>query len=410
MEPSIQAEVGSIRGANDAPADGHARGWWERYLLLLIPLLLITMYLVYIWPSYLDLSPIFLAWMVLVGATFLYVSVQVEDVLKTSEYRTLALKPDGTPVTLRKRRFASSMIKAATVMALYALVQGIAYRVTGNYESTGWYIFLPLIAALVFVTLFVLMWPGRASQLEAWMDTYSGFWVTVLVIVAVLLGSAAATWQIPAQAVQGPPASWSELLQFAQREAENVDKGAVLESVRARPPYRADRPYSPQSTAFEVKFTFLRPNGSGIEVEVLDTNPPRLQSVKKDQYSRVIESDTTLPQETVSEYMAKVSHVKISPRDAYRITEHEGLAFARQEAPSAPPGSNILDVSIGMYFDHDWQTKFGTPTGWNITYWLTGESDTLHLRVDGASGQVVDREIWPEDLGPTPSPSASSSR
>jgi hypothetical protein len=368
------------------------------------------MYLVYIWPSYLNLSPIFLAWMVLVGAAFWYVAVQVGNVLKTPEYRTVTLKPDGTPTTLQKRRFANSMIKAAMVMALYAMVQGIVYVITGNYESTGWYIFLPLFAALVFVTLFVVVWPGRAWRLEAWLDTYPGFWVTVLVIAVVLLGSAAATWQIPAQAVQGPPASWSELLQFAQREAKKVDKDAVLEMVMARPPYRADRPYNPQSTAFEVSFTFLRPNGSGIEVEVLDTNSPRLQSVKTDQYSRAIEEDTTIPQETVAEYETKLSHVQLSPRDAYRITEQEGLAFAREEAPGTPPAGNILDVSIGMFLHHDWQTKFGTPTGWNITYWLTSSDSALHLRVDGASGQIVDREVWPEDLEPTPTPSTSGSR
>jgi hypothetical protein len=401
MDPSIQAEVGSIRGANDAAADSHAREWWERYLLLLIPLLLVSFYVVYIWPSYIDLWPLFITWMVLVGAVFWFVAVRVDKVLKSPEYRLVTLKPDGNPVTTQNRRFAGAMIKAAAIMAGYAAINSFVYVVTRNYESTGWFIFLPLIASLVFLLLFLLVWPGRAPGLEGWLDTYPGFWLTVLVIAVVLLGSAAATWRLPTQIVQGPPASWPDLLRFAQREAENKDGNAVLERISAGPDYRADPPFSPQSTPFLVEFEFVRPNASSIRVKVFDTDPPRLQGVE-DTHRLPLENGATLSPDILSGYAEKISNVALSPRDAYHITEQEGLAFAQQVAPGQPPDITMLLMNL----DNDWQECFGTPAEWTLMYSVEGggEHRAVLLRVDGASGEIVGREYLPEVPGAKPPP------
>jgi hypothetical protein len=399
MEPSIQAGTGSIQGANDAPADSDAREWWERYLPLLIPLLLVSMYVVYIWPSYIDLWPLLITWMVLVAAVFWFVAVRVDRVLKSPEYRSVTLRPTGKPETIQKRRFVWVMIRAALAMVAFAAGQGAVYIVTRNYESTGWYMFLPLIAALVFVILFLLVWPGRAPGLERWLDSYPGFWVTVLVMAVVLIGSAAATWRLPVQGIEGPPASWADLLRFAQHEAERIDGNAVVERVSAGPHYSVDPPFRPQSTAFLAEFEFVRPDFSSIRVKVFDTNPPRLQGVE-DTHRLPLENSSSLPPDVLSEYTENLSYVTLSPRDAYRITEQEGLAFAQQVAPGQTPDITMLL----MHLDNDWQSCFGTPAGWTIMYSVGEwhENKSVLLRVDGASGEIVGREYLPEVPGVTP--------
>jgi hypothetical protein len=404
MEPSIQAEAGSIHGANDAPADGHAREWWERYIPLLIPLLLVTIYLAYIWPSYPDLMPVFLAWMVLVTAALWFVALRVIKLLKSPEYKSRALNPNVRPLRLSKRHLASSMISMGANMALLATLWGpLSWIFKGSTATNNLILFFSL-ASLVFTALFVILWAGTSPDAEWRLRGYPAFVAIMAAITLIATAAAFAGLELAEQVNNGPPATWPDLLRFAQHEAEKIDKGAVLESVRARPPYSADPPFSPQSTGFEVEFTFVTPDSSTIRVEVLDTDLPRLLNVegKSDPFNPAI------PPDTLDEYVEKLPYVTLSPREACRITEQEGLAFARQVAPGKP-----LDISmLSMSFDNDWQKCFGTPAGWTLMY-SAGEWDqnkAVLLRIDGASGQIVGREYLPDVPGITPAPLASLCR
>ena len=400
MEPSIQAGTSSIRGRNDTPADRHAPERWERYLPLLIPLLLVSMYMVYIWPLYVELSPLFVMWLILATAALLFAAVRVVSVLRSPTYRSVALDPKGKRATVQKRRFVGVMISAATIAAGYAAIQGITYASTREYEPTGWYTFVLVTASFVFLILFLLLWPGRAAALERLLDTYPGFWLTVLVIAAVLVGSAYATVLKPAQAVEGPPASWADLLGFAHREAAKVDSSAVLQGVSARPDSSMKSPFSPHSTAFLVTFRFRRPDSSTFFVRVFDTDPPGLQSTLRMRGRSSYEANTPLAPSVLPSYHPKLSYVKLSPRDVFRITEQEALNFAQQVAPGQP-----LEIhTLSLILEDHWQTCFGTTAGWFLTYGVNagGELRSVRLNIDGASGEIVGREYEPEVPGVKP--------
>jgi hypothetical protein len=227
MEPSIQANAGNVRGANDATSGGHAREWWEQYVPLLIPLLLVTFYVVYIWPAYGDLWPLFITWMVLVTVVFWFVSAKVHKVLNLPEYRILHNTPDGEPIVIPKRRLVGPMVWASAFLVMFTALQGIVYTMSRSYDLTGIFMFVTLLAALVFTIIFVLLWPRLAPGLEQRFDTYFVFWMALLVLAVVLVGAAFTDYALTSQ-VSGPPATWADLLRLTQREAEKIDKGAML--------------------------------------------------------------------------------------------------------------------------------------------------------------------------------------
>jgi hypothetical protein len=403
INPSLQAEE-TPYGIDNPIAEEREREWWEPFTPLLIILLLLAVVLSLYWQSYPDLVPLFAGLMILISAALWYVAWRVGDILKSSRYTVVQFKPDGTPVTKRKRRFIAHLIQASATMILLAAINMVMYvLLQGDFESGNRSLLSYILVALVFTATFVIMWLGRATGLERFLDSYLGFWIIILLGMAIVGGVFFFTaFRSPALLAQGPPASWSTLLQFAQHQANKIDKGAVVESIIVDPPYYLDPPFTPKNTPFLTAFVFRRPNASSIRIEVFDTDPPRLQKVKDKWDYLGFEGGTGLPADLLPTYNAHLQYVRLSPRNAYQATEQEGLAFTQAAAPGHSP-----DVHMSTFMEHDWQKWFGVPAGWNVEYTVSlpgGSYKSLNLRVDGATGKVLARERWPEDLGSKPSP------
>lgn len=199
-------------------------------------------------------------------------------------------------------------------------------------------------------------------------------------------------------------ASWPTMVQFAKSEADKVDKEAVVKWVFARTPYEFNMPYSPQTTPLTVEFVLLRADGEKFRIEMSDSDPPTLVALHNPWPAGLEDPPTT---EYMKQLADRLSYIKVGPREVYQLTEQEGKAFAEQKNLKVYP---YLD----MYLEHNWPGFFGVPAGWNMHYDgdnyhnpgknLSWNYPTLNLRIDGATGKILAREVSPADPNGTPTP------
>jgi hypothetical protein len=173
------------------------------------------------------------------------------------------------------------------------------------------------------------------------------------------------------------PSSWAVQFAFAQQTADHIETGAVLEEILAEP--IPDLPaHIDANTTFQIAFVFIRPSGTTMRITIADTAPPRLLATQ-DVWDTV---DPPPTPEQLQRYAHTVALIKLSPRDVYRQTLAEGLAFGQ--------GKGLVRPSLSLFMDHDWQAQWGVPTGWSMTYSANYQSVTL--RVNPTTGQVLARE------------------
>jgi hypothetical protein len=403
MSQVVGQEIGiNSDFAGSQPETRHTPEWWEPFVgfsLLLIGLAWVGAYLL---PSYPSIVPYVAAWFVLVSVILWFLFVRVQNVLKLPMYREVTYKANGTPVVKQERRFVLFMARIPVHLTLLSALQVIFATWRRDYEFVIWSIGLYLPLALLAAGVFTLLWPKRPSKIEQWLDTYLGWWATVLLSTVLIAGMALMLFNVrsilsaPSSIWSAHSASWSTLYSFAREQAVSIDKDAVLESVIGGPPYYASEPYSSQTTPFELDFTFRRPAGGSIRVDVLDVDPPRLQKVISPWsfYSHHFSTDE------LSDLDRKAAYIKLSPREVYSMTEVLGIEYGKEQGSAVAP-------HVNMFLDHDWSESFGVPAGWNMEYSATDldKAHSLYLRVDGATGKVVNEERWPEDLESTPTPS-----
>lgn len=408
MNPSYPtAEQSSASTAEpDSPAGGQTRLWWERFFPLFVLLLLLSIVGFYLAPSYPDWALLLLGLIIVVDAALWYVAWQVGGILKTSKYRSIRFTRNDRPVTVQKRRFVLRLIGASATATLFSVVQAFLFGLRGDYDAAVRFVLPYLVLAFLFATIFAAMWPGRMARAERLLDSTTGYWIAVLasVVVAASIGYLS-IFALPGRLDQGPPASWPTLLRFAQHEADRLGQSAVVESVMASTPYYARHPLSSGATALTAAFVFRRPSLSSTRVEVLDTDPPRLVKVYG-AWDFMASSDGTSSSmaDLLSHYSANLAYIKLSAQDAYRLTEKEGLEFAAQVAPGQTPS-----VDISLFMDHDWQKRFGVPSGWYVDYTVSakGTYKLLSFQVDGASGKILGRAREPDVSEATPLPSVT---
>jgi hypothetical protein len=196
-------------GSDNPLAQEREREWWEPFTPLLIILLLLAIVLALYWQSYPDLVPLFAGLMILISAALWFVSWRVGNILKSSKYTVVQFKPNGTPVTKRKRRFVAHLIQVSATMTLLAAVDMLMYAIfESDFESGSRFLLSYVLISLIFTTIFVLIWPGRASSLERLLDTYRGFWIIILITLVIVGGVFYfVAFRVPTQLAQGPPAS-----------------------------------------------------------------------------------------------------------------------------------------------------------------------------------------------------------
>jgi hypothetical protein len=255
--------------------------------------------------------------------------------------------------------------------------------------------------SLVSLTTFAVIQRSYKERAEQFASSRRGRFIFLLSAFVVCVGIFALVFQVPKYFFVSPPAPWPKLLAFAQGYANRSDKDATLIDVSGEPPFDAAKPYSARETPFEVKFTFLTPSGKSIWVVVLDVDPPRLLNIADPFFTtEALPSD-----ELLSGYREKLSAIKLGPREIYRMTEAEGLAFGAENNSIIRPDATLIlgdrwQGQSDTLVDHNWEMVYSTQF---VSY------ATLTLRVDSATGQVLARERWSEEDAEraTPIPSAS---
>lgn len=403
-EGALPNNSGATVNLAPAATSDRPQEWWERGLPLLPAMLALALVGTYLTPINPDIAPYAVVWVVVCAICTAYIAMRVGRAFGPLKRQEVSYKPDGTTVVKSVRRKQPGVLVLINVGVSGAMLAAV-YR--GLATSGGMHFgnFLPfgetavglLTGSLVMVGLFTLVWSRRtsASNLVRLLNNHTILVVLPLALLCYLgplffLQSSAFGGMI------GPSASWPRLLGFAQHEAARIDGNAVLEHVIASPAYNASKPYSSQNTVFEAAFVFRRPNGASIRLVALDSDPPRLQEVENpwDSASFGTGNNSSVLSDTLLSYAQRLAYVKIGPRDAYRLTEAEGLHFAQERMPGQSPA-----VEASMFLEPNWQGWFGVPAGWNIKYTVErdGKYESLGLQVDGATGQVLARAYSPQD-------------
>ncbi|MFL5732322.1 MAG: hypothetical protein ACJ78Q_03900 [Chloroflexia bacterium] len=179
------------------------------------------------------------------------------------------------------------------------------------------------------------------------------------------------------------PSSWADQFAVAEAKARSIDKGVVLESVRAQPLYDRTPPLSAETT-LEEEFEFRKPNNHHIVITLLDTDPPRIKEVRD-------ESSVSSPwlSEEVQKARDIAQGMRLSPRDILK----EVLAD-----PASPRPIYRDYLRISLWTDY---TSSEYPHGcWVVTYPPQKISDPLnesysdeYIYLDPVNGRVVERKL-----------------
>jgi hypothetical protein len=97
--------------------------------------------------------------------------------------------------------------------------------------------------------------------------------------------------------------------------------------------------------------------------------------------------------EEMAQLEARLESVKLSPRDVYRKTLAEGLAYGQEKKTPIRP-------YVTLYLQQDWLASYNSPAVYYVEYVTDAEGITLI--VNPQTGMVVDRRA----LG-SPQPTAT---
>lgn len=166
--------------------------------------------------------------------------------------------------------------------------------------------------------------------------------------------------------------TWSEQVAFAERSAKEIDPDAILFSVDANLD-RSDRVEGPISYTFR----FMRPSGLAIELQVLDTIPPRIVNSVPENGSG---NANTRVQANRELFEDAIQIVTVGPREVLNITKQQGLRFSRDN-------NVLLNPRMTLHMGEEIQKLFGTPAIWIVNYISSGEE--LYICIDPSSGAIV---------------------
>jgi Zn-dependent protease with chaperone function len=175
----------------------------------------------------------------------------------------------------------------------------------------------------------------------------------------------------------GPAASWETLLSTAR---EQVDKEglATLYELMAYPEM-GDGGQLSDNNIMQVTFYFYYPDGTDSIVSMYDSDPPRLARVVPQQ-----DFGMKLSEQEQTRAIEALTALKVGPRELYRKTLSEGLAFGRAQGDQVWPFMTI-------YLADDQPPKYASGTGWRMTY--ETDQKQLDLWTDPGNGNVVSREV-----------------
>lgn len=360
-----------------APSDQRPLEWWERWRVLLPIMILLCLIGQFIAPMLPDVYPVLVVSLIATLASLGYAYWRVSKILPWSKEPQIEYTQDGPKVVRRPRRTIYSFALSPVNLLLYSTLTMIFRSIdVSQYTSLAFNL-----CALLASILFVFLWPSNMAKLERF--NRNNLLFAVLLVgqaVAFIIIYASVFYGIP-RLLAGPPASWPNLVAFAQREADKVTNDARLMLVRSSKNFYVA---TPSDANFPMKVSFyFSTSDQPIEVNVVDTNPPRLISVH----------DTSLigPAETseVLNITRRIASIALGPRDLYLQTESE----ARQFAIDHHSDPSDLIVNASLYLSQDYQAKRGAETIWTIDYIYRTPTGLLSLdfTADASTGKIIDR-------------------
>jgi hypothetical protein len=381
--------------------------WWNWLFPLLVLMLAAALIGIYHIPTNLNLVAPVQAWLFLCAALLLFLVIRLNITISAPAYNGIIIEPDGRPLVWHRKAYLRLLGLASVLLVGFAALDLGAEFVKVSSFSIEMALRHPLslvAIGLLTTSLLGLLWLWRIPVVQRVIDTHFGNAGVALVVGLASLWLYSQTPQALRPQTPTSFASWSEVLRFARHQVDKVDKEAVLVTARADQPYWYDGPYRASTTPLRLRLGYWGVKGR-VTIEVLDSDPPRIESFD----AKPASGDDIPSKEDLDEFRRNLAHLTLGPRDVFRLTEAEGEAFARDRDISVVP-----NISTGLY--QSWSEVFGVPTGWNIFYnydifqnsrdlndkYTPDRFQSLLLRVDGASGKVVDREFHPDDTGATP--------
>ncbi|HKP53142.1 MAG TPA: hypothetical protein VJ183_10885 [Chloroflexia bacterium] len=419
-QPNVKVKSMEVAGSTpvqQANAITDPAGRWERLIPITVPIFAVALFGVLLLPAHANLQVYLHLWMLATLTLFLFISFRVRKLrnpggAQVSKPRTLSgdhiasYQLDGPPVPRKGSLISDFFLGAGSAMAVFAEGQMLIIAIS-PYFSTSPSTSATIKTAAISLTMTVLslsiysaMLLTRGRRPERVISGRPAFYLSLGILLSLFVPVTFLIFQVPMYIFVGPPAPWPTLFAYAQDQAERMDKDAVLWEVSARPPFEAPGPYSPENTPLEVSFAFYAPDAESIGLKVLDVDPPRLLSIEHgSQYA-----GSPIPNDMLRKQKECLASVRLGPREVYSLTGSEGLDFGKEKGSTVSPY-----LSLNLYCDKRY--SFGETAGWYISYLADQSADisSLRLSVDGATGKVVGRERWPEDLEKpaTPIPVAS---
>lgn len=410
-QPEVAPPLGSIAtslnpqlGIEPAPPD------WSLWLLTLVALMLLAgAVAIYFLPTNLDLLLPLCFWLSLATALLGVVAWRTIPIVTSPLNNAVRHRPNGKLITWNRFASISSLLLAIILaaalatggMLAFALDKPSFYSVYRQVEQP----FVLLVTSSVVIILLLFVWLARIRPLQKLLQLrFAGPGVLVIpVVIYLALNSWLPSLHEYPSVYTGPFASWPAMVQFARHEADRIDKEAIIYDVSVFPvPFHG--PYSPRTSLFRVEFMFVRPTGEGINIELLDTNPIRLEYVGKQ--TQALVSGYEYAHERFADWFA---YIKLGPRDVYSLTEKEATAFAQRN------GINVAGfwpgLQMSLLFDGAGSSQYGATAVWDMHYISKTASESLDLFADSTTGEVLARRSLPDEstATPTPPPPATAS-
>ncbi len=359
------------------PAAPRLFDWWERWRALLPLLLFVCLVGQFVTPMVPDLRLSAILLQLATSAFAWYVFWRVSRLIYGTRAERKANKAAGilTANLYSPSNLGLTTANLSSMSSGYLLIPNI---IAFPFMSQAFLLF-----AFLGSCSFMFAWPHKIALIENILASRRNVFLVNIVSFVVMVLAFAFIWVGFPHFLRGSSASWPDLLAFAQHQADNSGSDAVLDSVLTRPITNLYSSFD-TSSPLQLTFTFSTNQGS-IEVTVADTNPPRFISSQDSKYI-----NSNRPSADLNTIKSRVASVKYSPRELYIQTEAEGrkFALANQSNPDDPI------VTVSMYPSTDHRELRGAETVWNVSYGYktpTGYA-TLILRIDAASGEILERE------------------
>jgi hypothetical protein len=376
------------RAAEPEQTNRAQQEWWEAWLPGLLLAQAAGLVAMFYLPVYPDLAVPVAAWQVACAVALGFLLWRARVLLGPATVVEVMHKPDGSLKAVRRYSMPQLALAFAAVMGVLSAFYALNFTTPLPllYQSPFSFALFASIS-LACTGAFVLSWlEYRGASVRERLLGLRGS-LGVLAIVAGVAYLAFGLFPTFARSVifQGAPAPWSKVYALARHEADKRLKNANLSDVLAdmRPKY--DGTYNAQTPLY-VYFQFDSAEGSQLSVAVLDSDPPRLLSV------------TNYGVQTIEGYFPEVAKrlaaMKLGPRDIYRLTEQEGMQFAREEGYKAQPDFVTTLNPQMLYIEQLNGRKLLVPWGWEVDYESFGDGAlvSLHLIVDPDTGAVLRRE------------------